>query len=90
MMQAIYLIAFTYLLRFDEVLKIQHHHIEVVNPGYEATSGFSSTFTRFTFRFPVLLGGDFDPVLPAPGMSKENLPGDDDEVSQQELRFLTP
>jgi hypothetical protein len=69
MMQAIYLITFTCLLRFDEVLKIQHHHIEVVNPGYEATSGFSSTSTRFTFRFPVLLGGDFDPVLPAPGMS---------------------
>ncbi|OXV07303.1 hypothetical protein Egran_04932, partial [Elaphomyces granulatus] len=31
MMQAIYLIAFTCLLRFDEVLKIQHHHIEVVD-----------------------------------------------------------
>ncbi|KAN0077385.1 hypothetical protein V8E54_005689, partial [Elaphomyces granulatus] len=30
MMQAIYLAAFTCLLRFDEVLKIQHHHIEVV------------------------------------------------------------
>jgi hypothetical protein len=34
MMQAIYLIAFTCLLRFDEVLKIQHHHIEVVNPDH--------------------------------------------------------
>jgi len=31
MMQAIYLIAFTCLLRFDEVLKIQHHHIEIVD-----------------------------------------------------------
>ena len=34
MMQAIYLIAFTCLIRFDEVLKIQHHHIEVVNPDH--------------------------------------------------------
>ena len=34
MLQAIYLIAFTCLLRFDEVLKIQHHHIEVVDPNY--------------------------------------------------------
>jgi hypothetical protein len=31
MMQAIYLIAFTCLLRFDEGLKIQHHHIEMVD-----------------------------------------------------------
>jgi hypothetical protein len=34
MMQAIYLIAFTCLLRFDGVLKIQQHHVEVVNPEH--------------------------------------------------------
>jgi len=33
-MQASYLIAFTCLLRFDEVLKIQHHHIEVVDEAH--------------------------------------------------------
>jgi hypothetical protein len=31
MMQAIYTISFLCLLRFDEVLKIQHHHIEVID-----------------------------------------------------------
>jgi hypothetical protein len=31
MMQAIYVISFLCLLRFDEVLKIQHHHIEVID-----------------------------------------------------------
>ena len=34
MLQAIYLLALTCLLRFDEVLKIQHHHIEVVDSNY--------------------------------------------------------
>ena len=31
MMQAIYTISFLCLLRFDEVLKIQHHYIEVID-----------------------------------------------------------
>jgi len=31
MMQAIYALSFLCLLRFDEVLKIQHHHIEVID-----------------------------------------------------------
>ena len=31
MMQAMYGIAFLCLLRFDEVLRIQHHHIKVLN-----------------------------------------------------------
>ena len=31
MMQAIYTLAFTCLLRFDEVLQIQAHHIEIID-----------------------------------------------------------
>jgi hypothetical protein len=31
MLQCIYNIAFLCLLRFDEVLKIQHHHLEVID-----------------------------------------------------------
>ena len=33
MLQCIYTIAFLCLLRFDEVLKIQAHHLEVVDEG---------------------------------------------------------
>ena len=33
MLHCIYLIAFLCLLRFDEVLKIQAHHLEVVDEG---------------------------------------------------------
>ncbi|KAN0070351.1 hypothetical protein V8E54_011220 [Elaphomyces granulatus] len=29
--QAIYIISFIYLLRFDEMLKIQHHHIQIID-----------------------------------------------------------
>ena len=31
MLHCIYTLAFTCLLRFDEVLQIQHHHIKVIN-----------------------------------------------------------
>lgn len=33
MLQSIYIIAFLCLLRFDEVLKIQAHHLEVIDEG---------------------------------------------------------
>jgi len=33
MLQCIYTIAFLCLLRFDEVLKIQAHHLEVIDEG---------------------------------------------------------
>jgi len=31
MLHCIYTLAFTCLLRFDEVLQIQHHHIKVID-----------------------------------------------------------
>jgi len=56
MLQCIYTIAFLCLLRFDEVLKIQAHHLEVMN---EATGEIKLTLP---FRKTHKLGGTNDPI----------------------------
>jgi hypothetical protein len=56
MLQCIYAIAFLCLLRFDEALKIQAHHLEVINEKtgemkltlpFRKTHKFGGTYSRY-------------------------------------------